>query len=107
VSPSCIAGTKICGAPSSSNRIDGTRGEDGSLSVAFSLTNSFGGPDIDGSVIFTPNGRGGFDLSSDVSAFPSNGIYQRVNGKWVKAKPDHNETTPLDLIDGRGRDKSP
>lgn len=76
--------------------------------MGFSLTNSIlGGPDIDGTVTFSLNGKGGWDVSHDISAFPSNGIYQRVNGKWVKAKPDHNETAPTDLIDGRGRDKSP
>lgn len=61
------------------------------------------GPDIDGSISFTSDGKGGWTTNGDMTACPSSALYQRVNGKWVNATPNHTETTPFDLIDGRGR----
>lgn len=89
----------------SGNSVRMTAGNGGSVTLSFNLTNSvLGGPDIDGSVTFTPDGKGGWRTSGNVTAFPSNALYQRQNGKWIKAKPDHNETWPKDLRDGAGRD---
>jgi hypothetical protein len=85
-----------------------TPGAGGSFSVDLNLKNSvvpFGAsPDIDGKVTFTPDGNGGYSASGNVSAFPSNAVYQRQNGQWVELHR-HTETTPLDLFDGRGRDQ--
>jgi len=108
ISPTCVTGAG-CFAPRSDNGLKITAGEGGSFTVTFNLKNSaapFGAsPDIDGSVTFTPDGNGGFTTTGDISAFPSNAIYQRVNGRWVDLKPPHKETSPFDLFDGRGRDK--
>lgn len=73
--------------------------------LSFRLKNSLipGSPDIDGSITFSPDGQGGWSTSGDISAYPSNALYQRLNGAWVPAKPHHSETSPADLIDGRGR----
>jgi uncharacterized protein RhaS with RHS repeats len=107
ISSTCLAGKIGCRAPrpmGSGNSVSMTAGKGGSFTLSFNLTNSIiGGPDIDGSVTFTPDGQGGWATSGDVTAFPSNAFYERQDGKWVEVKPNHTETKPTDLIDGRGR----
>jgi hypothetical protein len=103
ISKSCIG--SFCRQPlgSDKNKVSFSKG-----TLKFNLTNSvmFGaGPDIDGSISFTSDGKGGWTTHGDMTAFPSSALYQRVNGKWVNATPNHTETTPFDLIDGRGRVK--
>jgi hypothetical protein len=61
-------------------------------------------PDIDGQVTFTPDGGSGLKASGNISAFPSNAVCHRADGKWVELHR-HTETTPLDLFDGRGRNQ--
>jgi RHS repeat-associated protein len=106
VSPSCVAGVG-CNGPRSDNTVTTTQGANGSVTVDFNLKNSavpFGAsPDIDGSVTITPDGKGGVSASGNVSAYPSNAVYQRVDGKWQEIHR-HTETTPIDLFDGMGRD---
>ena len=98
ISKSCIA--SFCRAPLSKNKISMSNG-----TLSLSLVNSMlaGGPDIDGTVSFSADGRGGWTTHGDLSAFPSSALYRRTNGRWVAARPNHVETTPFDLIDGRGR----
>lgn len=85
VSGSC--GPFGCKGPRSDNKISLTKGNNGSFIVNVRAKNSAvpGGlaPAIDASVIFTPNGKGGFTMSGDRDAMPSLGIYQRSGGKWT------------------------
>jgi hypothetical protein len=97
----------LCSKPlTSKNKVSATKGADGTTTVDFNLTNSAllgAGPDIDGRVTVTPNASGGYDTHGNVSAYPSNSMYQMVNGQWVPVKKPHKETKETDLIDGRGR----
>lgn len=107
-SPSCTVAVG-CAAPRASGSVSTTAGEEGSFTVKFDgFKNSsipFGAsPDIDGQVTFTSDGKGGYLTSGNITAFPSNAVYQRVKGEWVELHR-HTETTPADLFDNAGRDK--
>ncbi len=106
VSKSCLLWcTKPLGSPD--NRVSATKDADGVVMVDFRLKNSafYGaGPDLDGRITFSPNADGTWETHGNVTAFPSNALYQMVDGKWQPVRPPHEETEPADLIDGRGRD---
>lgn len=92
-----------CAKARSDNVVSVSQGRDGAYVVGFRLKDAaapFGmAPDLDGLILLTPDGNGGFTTSGDVAAFPSSDIYQRRNGAWVPIRAPHDETTPLDLLD--------
>jgi RHS repeat-associated protein len=92
------------GGPSSSNSHSLQVCEDGSFTLRFSLYDGAApiAPDLNGSVTFTPDGKGGFTTSGTTSAFPSSDIYQRQGGAWRPIRVPHDGTSPLDLFDGLG-----
>ncbi len=102
-SPSCFLGN--CKPPSASNKVVSQPAEGGGVTVKINLKDSASpigaAPDLDGTITVRPDGT----TTGDVTAYPSNDVYQRQNGKWVPVKPAHDETDPLDLQDGWGRNK--
>jgi hypothetical protein len=106
-SPSCIAGINACHARRGDNSVKLTSGENGSLTVSFRLKNSIDptgeSPSIHGSITLTPDGEGGYSSHGSTTAFPSNAIYQGVNGGWQEIHR-HSETSPFDLVRGHGTD---
>lgn len=72
-----------CAGPSSSNKITVTFVPDiGTVSVDYHLQNGFDvGPAADGSITFSPNGRGGYASHGNRDAYPSLEAYQWKDGQ--------------------------
>ncbi len=68
--------------------------------VSFNLRNSI---DPTGVSPLTPDGEGGYVSRGSTTAFPSNAVYQGVNGSWQEIHR-HTETNPFDLFQGHGTD---
>jgi len=99
-----------CNGPRKDNKVRVTSGsDDGSFTVQFQLKDSaapFGlAPDLDGSITFTPDGKGGYTTHGSTDSYPSSDIYQRVDGQWKSIAPSHDETSPWGLFDISGRYK--
>ena len=81
VSPTC-ASTGECRGPLGGNPVNVTFGEGGAFTVSYDLKNGFEvGPAINGSVTFTPNGKGGYTSSGNRDAYPSFEAYHWKNGQ--------------------------
>jgi RHS repeat-associated protein len=101
-----------CSAPRSDNKVSlvASEAKDGSFAVTFNLKDAaapFGAaPDLNGTVVFISDGKGGYTTAGNVSAYPSSDIYQRRDGQWQLIRR-HDETSPRDLFDAAKHDKWP
>jgi RHS repeat-associated protein len=106
VNPSCTAGGR-CQAPLASNRIGVTFGSGGGFTVSVNAKNSIlPGPAINGSVTFTPNGRGGFTTSGNRDAFPSTEAYLWRGGEATTLF-QRGEASPFHLLPPFPNDRWP
>lgn len=74
-----------CYAPYKSNNVSIAAGKGGSITVKYNAEDSAGyglAPELNGSITFTPDGKGGWTTSGNRDNYPNLGIYQRTNGAW-------------------------